>query len=68
MTEDEMVGWYHWLIGYEFRSTPGVGDGQGALAWYNPWVAESDTTEWLNWTDTIFPYQCGLFEQSFSFF
>ena len=26
MTEDEMVGWYHWLDGYEFEQVPGVGD------------------------------------------
>ena len=29
MTEDEMVGWHHRLNGYQFESTPGVGDGQG---------------------------------------
>ena len=22
MTEDEMVGWHHWLNGYEFGQTP----------------------------------------------
>ena len=32
MTEDEMVGWYHWLNGHEFGWTPEVGDGQGGLA------------------------------------
>ena len=31
MTEDEMVGWHHWLDGHEFEQTPGVGDGQGGL-------------------------------------
>ena len=31
-TEDEMVGWYHWLNGHEFGWTLGVGDGQGGLA------------------------------------
>ena len=31
-TEDEMVGWHHWLDGHEFGWTPGVGDGQGGLA------------------------------------
>ena len=30
----------------------GVGDGQGGLACCNPWCGkESDTTEWLNWTE-----------------
>ena len=29
-----------------------VGDGQGGLACYSPWGhKESDTTEWLNWTE-----------------
>ena len=31
MTEDEMVGWHHWLNGHEFEQAPGVGDGQGSL-------------------------------------
>ena len=28
MIEDETVGWYHQLNGYEFEQPPGVGDGQ----------------------------------------
>ena len=32
-TEDEMVGGHHWLNGYGFGWTPGVGDGQGGLAY-----------------------------------
>ena len=54
-TEDEMVGWHHWLNGHEFEWTPGVGDGQGGLACYSPWGRkESDTTERLHWlTDAI---------------
>ena len=32
MTEDEMVRWYHRLNVHEFEETPGVGDGQRALA------------------------------------
>ena len=30
MTEDEMAGWHHRLVGHGFGWTPGVGDGQGA--------------------------------------
>ena len=53
LTQDEMVGWHHWLDGPEFEQGQGVGDGQGSLACYNPWgCKESDTTEWLNWTET----------------
>ena len=49
-TEDEMVGWHHWLNGHEFGWTPGVGDGQGGLACCSSWGhKESDTTERLNW-------------------
>ena len=51
-TEDEMVGWHHLLNGHEFEWTPGVGNGQGGLAWCSPWGREElDTTEWLNWTE-----------------
>ena len=32
MTEDEMVGWHHWLEGHEFEQAPGDGDGQVGLA------------------------------------
>ena len=49
LTEDEMVGWHHWLDGHEFEQAPGVGNGQGSLASCSPWGRkESDTTEWLN--------------------
>ena len=48
MTEDEMVGWHHWLNGHEFEQVPGDGEGQGSLAYCSPWVTESDTTEWRN--------------------
>ena len=53
-TEDEMVEWHHWLDGHGFGWTLGVGDGQGGLACYDSWVRkESDTTEWLNWTELL---------------
>ena len=53
-TEDEMVGWHHWLSGHGFGWTPGVGDGQGSLACCNSWGREeSDMTERLNWTEQI---------------
>ena len=51
-TEDEMVGWHHWLNEREFEQGLGVGDGHGSLACCNPWgPKELDTTEWRNWTD-----------------
>ena len=54
MTEDEMLGWHHWLYGHEFEQAPGVGDGQGGLACCSPWGRKgSDTTEPLIWTDFL---------------
>ena len=51
-TEDEMVGWHHRLNGHEFRQTLGVGDGQGGLVCWSLWGRkESDTAEWLDWTE-----------------
>ena len=51
-TEDEMVGWHHWLDGHEFVWIPGVGYGQGGLACCDSWgCKKSDTTERLNWTE-----------------
>ena len=49
MTEDEMVGWHHWLKGHEFEQALGGGEWQGTPAFCSPQVhKESDTTEWLN--------------------
>ena len=61
MTEDEMVGWHHWLNEQEFEQALGVGDGQGSLACCSPWgCKESDTTEQLNWTNpSIIPWKEG---------
>ena len=52
MTDDEMVGWHHWLNGHGFGWTPGVGDGKGGLACCSSWgCKELDTTEQLNLTE-----------------
>ena len=49
MTEDKMVGWYHWLSGHEFEQALGDGEGQGSLACCCPWGhKELETTEWWN--------------------
>ena len=49
MTEDEMVGWHHQLNAHEFEKTPGVGDGQGGLAYCSPCGhKELNMTEQLN--------------------
>ena len=46
VTEDEMVGWYHWLNGHEFEQYLGIADGQGSLACCSPWgCKELDTID-----------------------
>ena len=51
-TEDEMVGWHHWLNGREFEQALGDGDGQGGLVCCSlRGYKELDTTERLNWAD-----------------
>ena len=47
-TENEMVGWHHWLNGHEFEQILGDSGGQRSLACYNPWHhKESDINERL---------------------
>ena len=41
MTEDEMVGWHHWLDGHEFEQILEVNEGQGGLVCCSPRVANS---------------------------
>ena len=51
-TENEMVGWYHWLNAHESEQALGAGDGQGSLACCSPWGwKESNMTEQLNCTE-----------------
>ena len=59
-TEDEMVGWHHWLNGYEFKQALGVGDGwtgkpgmlqsMGSQRVGHDWVTE------LNWEYSLTPF------------
>ena len=46
MTDDEMVGWHHWLNGHEFEQT--LGDSEDREAWcaaVHGGCKESDATE-----------------------
>ena len=36
VTEDEMVGWHHWLNRHELEQILGDSDGQGSLACCSP--------------------------------
>ena len=49
MTEDEMVGWHHWLNGHEFEQIPGDSEGQGSWRAVIHGVAKS-WTQFSNWT------------------
>ena len=41
-----MLGWHHWLDGYNFEQTLEDREGQGSLACCSPWDhTESDVTE-----------------------
>ena len=54
-TEDEMVGWHHWLDGRELEQALSIGDGQGSLVCCSPWgfrVGHNWATE-LNWAKNI---------------
>ena len=50
-TEDEMVGWHHWLNGHGFGWTLGVGDGLGGLVCCGSGCQESDTTGRMKWNE-----------------
>ena len=41
VTEDEMVGWHHWLSGHEFEQSLGDSEGQGSQACCSPWDHKS---------------------------
>ena len=47
MSEDEMVGWHHWLNGHKSEQVPGVGDVKKAGYAAVHLIAKS----WLNWTE-----------------
>ena len=52
MTEDEMVGWHHWLNGHEFEQALVIGDGQEAWCAVVHGMAKNQT--WLSdWTDWL---------------
>ena len=50
-TEDEMVGWHHWLDGHEFEQALGDGKGQGSLVCCSPWGRKEAGTTELNNTE-----------------
>ena len=56
-TENEMVGWHHWVNGLEFEQALGDGYGQWSLACCSPrGHKESDMTEQLNKNKMVFRF------------
>ena len=52
-TEDEVVGYHHWLNGYEFEQTLGDSKGQGSQACCSPWGhKETWISDWTMTTTT----------------
>ena len=47
-TEDEMVGWHHWLKGHEFEQA--LGDGKGREAWHAVVHGVAKSLRLSNWT------------------
>ena len=58
VTEDEMVGWHHWLKGLEFEQA--LGDGEGREAWRGTvhGVAKSQTrlSDWTTTRHVLFSF------------
>ena len=50
-TEDEMVGWHHWLNGHGFGWTPGISDGQGEAWRVVVHGLTKSQTQLSDWTD-----------------
>ena len=50
-TEDEMVGWHHWLDGHESEQAPGVCGGQGSLVCCKSKGSQRVRHNWVSWTD-----------------
>ena len=52
-TEDEIVGWHHWLNGHEFEQTLGDSKGQRSLVCCSPWGHgvghDRVTKQWKIW-------------------
>ena len=53
MTEDEMVGWHHWLDGHESEQALGASDGQGSLQSMGSQRVRHKWATDLNWRQTV---------------
>ena len=63
-TEDEMVGWHHWLNGHEFEQTLGDREGQGSLECCSPWGwSQRAGHEWATEQQQQHINQCQILER-----
>ena len=51
-TEDETVGWHHWLNGHEFEQTPGDSEGPGKLGVLQSMGSQRVRQGWTTIKDT----------------
>ena len=69
VTEDEMVGWHHWLDGMSLSKLWELVMDRKALACCCPWGRkESHTFELLNWTEHIYLPSLLIYEWNISFY
>ena len=54
-TEDEMVGWHHWLNGHGFEQAPGDAEGQGSLAVHGVMRSQTQLSDWTVGTNSVEP-------------
>ena len=52
VTEDEMVGWHHWLNECDFEQTPGDSEGQGGLVCSSVSCSHKSRAWVIDWTIT----------------
>ena len=64
-TEDEMVGWHHWLHGHEFEQTLGDSEGQGSLMCCSPINSNllSIVQTWLAFLITVYMHNESSFKK-----
>ena len=63
VTEDETVGWYHWVDGHEFQQTLGDSGGQGSLACCSPWDCKRFGLDWATELKWILRYSAFFMAQ-----
>ena len=54
-TENEMVGWHHWINECDSEQTPGNNEGEGSLVCCSPWGHKvwTQLSNWTTWLENI---------------